>query len=89
VYQSVSQEPVTLYGSRRPEGPFTLVGWRVACGLTLPGVFSHYCDFDLAAGPLREARFFKIEDGEHYPCPGDTVTEGADIDAIEILHQTP
>jgi hypothetical protein len=32
----------------------------------------------------------KVEDGEIYPClAGGTVTEGADIDAIEILNKKP
>ena len=43
-------------------------------------------DFDLGAAEIQEARYFRIQDGELFPCPGDTVTEGADIDAIEILH---
>jgi len=32
------------------------------------------------------ARYLKIEDGEVYPClAGGTVTEGADIDAVQVL----
>jgi hypothetical protein len=89
IYQTTGREPVTLYASGSPDGPFTLVGSRVGCGLIDTRLFSHYCDFDLAEGGLEEARYFKIEDGEHYPCPGDTPTEGADIDAIQILHPKP
>ena len=40
VYQSVSQEPVTLYASGSPTGPFELIGSAVRCGTRLPGVFS-------------------------------------------------
>jgi hypothetical protein len=44
----------------------------------------------LRSGGLAEARYFKIEDGELYPClAGGTLTEGADIDAIEILNLKP
>ena len=86
VFQSVSQEPVTLFAAGSPTGPFLEIGSRVRCGNRLPGTFSHYCDFDLAAAEVQEARYFKIQDGELFPCPGGTVTEGADIDAIEILH---
>jgi hypothetical protein len=90
VYQTVSNEPVTLYAAGRPEGPYVLVGDRVRCGTRSGGdVFSNYCDFDLAAGEVQEARYLRVEDGEHYPCPGDTDTEGADIDAVQILHLKP
>jgi hypothetical protein len=89
VYQFVAQEPVTLYAAGSPSGPFQLLGYRVPCGTRVPGSQQRrYCDFDLGAAEVQEARYFKIEDGELYPfCPGDTVSEGADIDAIEILHQ--
>jgi hypothetical protein len=89
VYQTVSGEPVTLWAGGTPTGPWQQLGYRVDCGNVERKVFSHYCDFDLADAEVDEARYFKIEDGENYPCPGDTVTEGADIDAIKILHQKP
>ena len=89
VFQSVGLEPVTLYAAGSPTGPFLLLESRKECGTRLPGVFSRYCDFDLAAGEVPEARYFRIEDGEIFPCPGDTDSEGADIDAIQILHQKP
>src|SRR5260370_11277833 len=87
VYQTVTGEPVTLYASATPQGPFSLIGLRVPCGVrTGGGVFSNHCDFDLHEGGLASARYLKIEDGEIYPClPRGTVTEGADIDAVEIL----
>lgn len=89
VYQRASSEPVTLWASGSADGPFVLVDYRKECGAPSPGLRSGHCDFDLAGGELEEARYFKIQDGELYPCPGDTVTEGADIDAIEILHEAP
>jgi hypothetical protein len=88
VYQTVSGagEPVTLYASTNPQGPFTLVGLRVPCGERSPGLFSNHCDFDLRAGGLAAARYLKVEDGEIFPClAAGTVTEGADVDAVEIL----
>jgi hypothetical protein len=27
----------------------------------------------------------KVEDGELYACPGDSVSEGADLDAVQAL----
>ena len=88
VFQTTSREPVTLYGSASAQGPFTLLGLRFDCGTRSPGLLSNHCDFDLHDGGLAEARYFKIEDGEIYPClAGGTLTEGADIDAILILNQ--
>jgi hypothetical protein len=91
VYQSVSSEPVTLYAGSSAKGPWTLVEYRKECGeRDFPRqTFSNYCGFDLAKAGIEEARYFRVEDGENYPCPGDTVTEGSDIDAIQILHLKP
>jgi hypothetical protein len=87
VYQATSNEPVTVYASTSAAGPFTLIGFRQPCGGRGLGTFSNFCEFDLAVGPLAEARFLKIEDGEIYPClSGDTLTEGADIDAVQALN---
>jgi hypothetical protein len=88
VWQRASDEPVTLYASGRPDGPFVLIGDRVRCGNLVPGFRSGYCDFDLGEAEMSEARYFKIEDGEIYPCTqAGTDTEGADVDAIEILNR--
>jgi hypothetical protein len=90
VFQSVSGEWVTLYAATSAQGPFTLVGLQTPCGVRTPGVFSNHCDFDLHDGGMTEARYFKIEDGEIYPClEGGTITEGSDIDGIQILNQKP
>ena len=90
VYQTTSGEPVTLYAATSPEGPFTPVGLQKDCGQRTPGINSNHCDFDLHDAGLLEARYFKIEDGEIYPClAGGTVTEGADIDAVQILNAKP
>ena len=90
VFQTVSSEPVTLYAASSPQGPFKLVGLQVRCGVRTSGIFSHHCDFDLAGTGLAEARYFKIEDGEIYPClKAGTMTEGADIDAIQVLNPKP
>lgn len=91
VYQAVGSEPVTLYASGRPEGPFALIESRKPCGTRFEGsAVIRFCDFDLAAGGVQEARYFKVEDGELFPCKdADTPSEGADIDAVQILHQKP
>jgi len=85
VYQTVSTEPVTLYAGSSPEGPWVLLEARKPCGARVPGVFSRGCTFDLGRAGLEEARYFKVEDGELYPCPGGSGSDGADIDAVEVL----
>jgi len=88
VYQTTASEPVTLYASTSPTGPFVLVGLRVGCGSRTKDVYSNHCDFDLGPAGIHEARYVKVEDGEIYPClAGTTATEGADIDAIEVLNR--
>jgi hypothetical protein len=84
VFQAVSNEPVSVYVSTSPEGPFTLVEARVPCGERYDRV-KGYCDFDLAKAGVTRARYVRVEDGELFPCPGGTVTEGADLDAVQIL----
>jgi hypothetical protein len=87
VFQTTSGEPVTVYASASPQGPFVLVGLREYCGVRTPGVYSNHCDFDLHDGGLTEVRYLKIEDGEIFPClAGGTLTEGADIDAVQIVN---
>jgi hypothetical protein len=89
VYQTVSDEPVTVYVSGRAEGPFVAIGERERCGVrTGGGIFSNHCQFDLATGEVAEARYVRIEDGEHYPCEAaETDSEGADLDAVEMLNR--
>jgi hypothetical protein len=92
VYQVTGNEPVTLYAASSAQGPFTLVALQEDCGNRVTGFgnFERSCDFDLHDAGMTEARYFKIEDGEIYPClAGGTITEGADIDAIEILNKKP
>jgi len=92
VFQMTGAEPVTVYGATSAEGPFVLIGLRVDCGERTPGMGNpnRHCDFDLNGTGLAEARYLKVEDGEIYPClAGGTITEGADIDAIEILNKKP
>jgi hypothetical protein len=88
VYQAVSGEEVTLYASSTGTGPWVLVDSRVPCGIRISNVIG-YCDFDLADAGLEEARYFKVEDGELYPCPGGTNSEGADLDAVQVLNLKP
>jgi hypothetical protein len=90
VFQTTAREPVTVYASTSAQGPFTLIGLRYDCGSRSQGLFSNHCDFDLHDGGLAEARYFRVEDGEIYPClAGGTITEGADIDAVQILNLKP
>ena len=88
VFQTTSNEPVTLYASASAQGPFVLVGLRRTCGVRTPGVFSNHCNFDLRDAGLASARYVKVEDGEIYPClAGGTRTEGADLDAVQTLNR--
>lgn len=91
VFQAVSGEPVTLLASSTPTGPWVLVEYRQPCGNRVPGMGSQIrqCTFDLLDAGIEEARYFRVQDGELFPCPGGTVTEGADIDAVEILNLKP
>ncbi len=90
VFQTTSSEPVSLYASTSPRGPFTLIALRRRCGDRTVDALSNHCDFDLQEGGITQARYFRVEDGEIYPClAGGTRTEGADIDAIEVLSLAP
>jgi hypothetical protein len=84
VYQAVSSEPVSVYVSTQREGPFTLVEARKDCGEPYSGI-RRSCDVDIASGGVTRARYVRVEDGELWPCPGGTVSEGADLDAVEAL----
>jgi hypothetical protein len=84
VYQAVSGEPVSVYVSTSAEGPFTLIEARKACGERIDRVRG-YCDFDLATAGVTQARYLRVEDGELFPCPGGTTSEGADLDAVQAL----
>jgi len=84
VYQAVSSEEVSVYVSTAPDGPFTLVEALKSCGQRIDGV-KGYCDFDLATAGVTQARYVRVEDGELFPCPGGTRSEGADLDAVQAL----
>ena len=88
IYQVVSSEPVTVYVSGSPNGPWISIGDREPCGAPSTGLFSRNCQFDLATGEVGEARYVRVEDGEHYPCAlAQTDSEGADIDAVQMLNR--
>lgn len=91
VFQAVGSEPVTVYAAGTASGPFVLLAADVRCGTRIPGnQTTRYCDFDLAEGEVREARYFKIVDAERFPCEdAGTPSEGADIDAVRILQAGP
>ena len=86
VFQAVSNEPVSVYVSTSVDGPFTLLQpFFQDCGIRYQGI-QGYCDFDLASAGVSSARYVRVEDGEIYPCPGGTDSEGADLDAVRALH---
>jgi hypothetical protein len=88
VFQTTSNEPVSVYASSTAQGPFVLLGLRRTCGTRTQGVFSNHCDFDLRDGGLASARYVKVEDGEIYPClAAGTLTEGADLDSVQVLNK--
>jgi hypothetical protein len=84
VFQAVSGEPVSVYVSTSPDGGFTLLEARKGCGERFAGI-QGYCDFDLATAGVTQARYVRVEDGELFPCPGGTRSEGADLDAVQAL----
>ncbi len=91
VYQAVSNEPVSVYVSTSPEGPFTLLrpffkDCPTSSADHLAGNRNAgFCDFDLASAAVEKARYIRVEDAELYPTPGDTPSEGADLDAVQAL----
>lgn len=88
VYQSVSNEPLSVYVSKSAEGPYTLLKpYFQDCGNRVPGTnnVQKYCDFDLGSAGVSEARYVRVEDAEIYPCPCGTQSEGADLDAVQAL----
>jgi hypothetical protein len=90
VYQTTGEEPLTLYAGDSANGPFRMIAFRRKCGNLVPGGanYSRYCDFDLGEGGVASARYLKLEDGELWPCVrAGTVSEGVDIDAVELLNQ--
>jgi hypothetical protein len=84
VYQAVSSEAMTVYVAPAQEGPWTLVEGLKSCGIPYKGI-QGYCEFDLANAGVKQARYVRVEDGELFPCPGGTQTEGADLDAVQLL----
>ena len=88
VYQAVSMEPVTVYAGGSAQGPFFMLEERKPCDEGRLTNVIRYCDFDLSVGEVGEARYFRIEDGEHFPCAlAQTDSEGADIDAAQMLNR--
>jgi hypothetical protein len=88
VFQAVGSEPVTVYAGGTRTGPFILIEADKRCGDRIPGnQTTRFCDFDLALAEVQEARYFKVVDAERFPCEdAGTPSEGADIDAVRILH---
>ena len=75
-----------------PTGPWVLVEADKPCDIRHPGGAGiiKYCDFDLAVAEVVLARYLKVEDGERTACAeAGTDSEGADIDAVQILSFAP
>jgi len=87
IYQAVSSEPLSVYVSTSAEGPFTLLlPYFQDCGTRVQGsAVQKYCEFDLASAAVQKARYVRVEDGEIFPCPCGTASEGADLDAVQAL----
>jgi hypothetical protein len=88
IYQAVSNEPLSVYVSTSPEGPFTLLPpYFQDCGTRVQGGDSvkRYCEFDLASSGVLQSRYVRVEDAEIFPCPCGTPSEGADLDAVQAL----
>jgi hypothetical protein len=86
VFQYIDDEPVTVRVSGSAGGPWTLLGTK-RCGDGGLPYNSNHCDFDLAGSGLKAGRYVMVEDAENFPCDqAGTRTEGADIDAVEVLN---
>jgi hypothetical protein len=86
VFQYIESEPVEVHVAAGPAGPWIPLGTQ-PCGSGGLPVRSNHCDFDLAGSGLRSARYVRVLDGEDFPCErAGTRTEGADIDAVQVLN---
>jgi hypothetical protein len=86
VFQYIQSEPVEVQVSGGPAGPWTPLGTKPCGDGGLPERSNH-CDFDLAGSGLHTARFVRVLDREDFPCErAGTRTEGADIDAVQVLN---
>ena len=86
VFQYIESEPVQVRVAAEPHGPWFDLGTK-ACGDGGLEYRSNHCDFDLAAAGVRAARYVQVEDAERFPCESaGTRTEGADIDAVQVLN---
>ncbi len=87
VYQYIQSEPVEVMVSGSPDGPWAPLGTKPCGDGGIAAYRSNHCDFDLGASGLKAARYVWVGDGENYPCErAGTRSEGADIDAVEVLH---
>ena len=85
VFQYIQDEPVGVEVSGDPNGPWIDLGVK-RCGEGGTGDRANHCDFDLAGTGIKTARYVRVSDAESFPCErAGTRTEGADIDAIQVL----
>jgi hypothetical protein len=86
VFQYIQSEPVEVQVSGNPSGPWTPLGTKPCGDGGLPDRSNH-CDFDLQQSGLHTARYVRVLDAEDFPCElAGTRTEGADIDAVQVLN---
>ncbi len=85
VFQAVSSEPVSVYVSASPDGPFTLLEAPRALRRARSTPSRATATSTSRTATWREARYVRVEDGELWPCPGGTRSEGADLDAVQVL----
>jgi hypothetical protein len=86
IWQAVAEERVEIRVADDPAGPFVLLGDQ-RCGRKASN-FSGFCDFDLAAAGVEQARYIYILDRSLVDDPEAQchATAGADIDAVEAIH---
>jgi hypothetical protein len=89
VFQYIEHEPVKVKVGAGPGGPWVDLGTKPCDDGGLP-YRSNHCDFDMAMAGMQAARYVWVEDAELFPCErAGTRTEGADIDAVQILNLRP
>jgi hypothetical protein len=90
VFQYIEHEPVTVKVSAGPGGPWYDLGTKPCDDGGLPQYRSNHCDFDLATAGVQTVRYVWVQDGELFPCErAGSRTEGADIDAVQVLNLRP
>ncbi len=89
VFQTTTNEPVTVYASVASQGPFVLLGLRRSCGIAHPGRVLE----SLRLRPPRRRPGARPDTSRSRTArstpawPRGTLTEGADLDAVQALNR--